>query len=236
MEIKVMSFNTLHCMNYLSHKIDYDIMADTVRQCGGEIVGLQEMRDAADAPGYEAQTKILAEKLGYHYYFAEAIRYDGTKPYGNGIISRYPILSAQTVMIPDPAVRQYDGYYETRCILKAVIDVGGGLNVLVTHVGLNPDEKENAVETMLSNISEQRCVLMGDFNMSPDNEQLDKLRNRMFDTAEKFTAPKLSFPADKPRMKLDYIFTSMDLKVKDADIPAIVASDHRPYVTTIEIS
>ena len=29
MEIKVMTFNTLHCMNYLTHKIDFDIMADT---------------------------------------------------------------------------------------------------------------------------------------------------------------------------------------------------------------
>ena len=232
-----MTFNTLHCMNYITHKIDFDIMADTIRQCGGDIIGMQEMRDEADAPHFDAQTRILAEKLGYpYYYFAEAIRHDGIKPYGNALISRYPILSAETIKIPDPEIKQYDGYYETRCMLKAVVDVGGGLNVLVTHVGLNPDEKENAVETMLSNISKERCVLMGDFNMTPNNELLEKLRNRMYDTAEKFTEPKLSFPADEPRMKLDYIFTSKDLKVKDADIPSIVASDHRPYVITIEIS
>ena len=235
MDITIMSFNTLHCMNYLTHKIDYDIMAETIKNCGADIVGLQEMRDECDAKGYEAQTKILAEKLGFYYYFAQAILLDGTKPYGNAIISRYPILSAETVMIPDPEVRQYSGYYETRCLAKATVDVGGGLTVMASHFGLNLDERENAVATAVANIADRRCVLMGDFNMTPDNDLLDPIRERMYDTAEKFTEPKLSFPADAPTMKLDYIFATKDMVVKSADIPAIVASDHRPYVATFEI-
>ena len=235
MEIKVMTFNTLHCMNYMTHKIDFDIMADTIRQCGGDIIGMQEMRDEADAPRYDAQTRILAEKLGYpYYYFAEAIRHEGIKPYGNALISRYPILSAETVMIPDPEEKKYSGYYETRCILKATIDVGGGLTVMVSHFGLNPDEWENAVQTVLANTEPQKCMVMGDFNMSPANEYLAPLFEKLCDTAEKFTEPKLSFPADEPRMKLDYIFATSDIKVLDADIPAIVASDHRPHVATVE--
>ena len=35
--------------------------------------------------------------------------------------------------------------------------------------------------------------------------------------------------------EIDYIFTSNDLAVHSADIPAIVSSDHRPYVAEIEI-
>ena len=236
MKIKVMTFNTLHCMNYLTHNIDFDIMADTIRQCGADIIGMQEMRDEADAPRYDAQTRILAEKLGYHYYyFAEAIRHDGIKPYGNALISRFPILSAETIMIPDPEVKKYAGYYETRCILKATIDAGDGLTVMVSHFGLNPDEWDNAVQTALANIPQKQSILMGDFNMSPANEHLAPLFEKLYDTAEKFAEPKLSFPADEPRMKLDYIFTTEDIMVLDADIPAIIASDHRPYVTTIDI-
>ena len=235
MKITLMSYNTQHCLNYVTRKIDFDIMADTIKRCGADIIGFQEMRDQSQNPAYEAQAKIIAEKLGYHYYyFAEAIRFDGVNPYGNALISRYPILSAETVRIPDPDPRKYDGYYETRCLLKATIDVGSGLHVLVSHFGLNPDEQENAVETVVSHIPADRCVLMGDFNMKPDNPTLQPVMQKLCDTAQYFSSPKLSFPSDSPRVKIDYIFVSSDVNVCCADIPEIVSSDHRPHVVTIE--
>jgi endonuclease/exonuclease/phosphatase family metal-dependent hydrolase len=119
--------------------------------------------------------------------------------------------------------------------LKAVIDVGDGLNVLVSHFGLNPDEHKNAVETIVSNISTKRCVLMGDFNVQPDNSVLAPIMDKLYDTAKTFSSPKLSFPTDVPSVKIDYIFVSKDLVVNEADIPEIIASDHRPHTATIKI-
>lgn len=236
MQMKIMSYNTQHCLNFITRKIDFDIIADTIQKCDADIIGLQEMRDQGQDAQYQAQVKIIAEKLGYHaYYFAEAIRFDGVNPYGNAIISRYPIISAETIRIPDPKTQKYDGYYETRCLLKATIDVGNGLHVLVSHFGLNPDEQENAVETVVSNIAKERCVLMGDFNMEPDNPILNPIMQSMHDTAKHFSAPKFSFPSDTPRVKIDYIFVSKDLKVHCADIPEMISSDHRPHVATIEL-
>ncbi len=235
MKIKLMSYNTQHCLNYVTREIDYDIMVDTIKKCGADIIGLQEMRDESERADYEAQAKIMAEKLGFYYYFAEAIRFGGLNPYGNALISRFPILRAETIIIPDPEVKKYDGYYETRCLLKAEIEVGGGLNVLVSHFGLNPDEHENAVNTVVANLADKNCVLMGDFNMEPDNVILKPIREKMYDTAEKFNSELLSFPSDIPDRKIDYVFTSGDVKVLDADIPAIVSSDHRPHLATIEV-
>lgn len=236
MELKIMSYNTQHCLNFITRKIDFDIIADTIQQCGADMIGLQEIRDKGQDAEYQAQTKILAEKLGYpYYYFAEAIRFGGENPYGNALISRYPIIFAETILIPDPEVKKYDGYYETRCVLKAAIDVGNGLTVLVSHFGLNPDEQENAVETVVSNMPEEHCVLMGDFNMEPDNPILNPIMHSLHDTAKNFSAPKLSFPSDIPSVKIDYIFVSKDLTVRCADIPAIISSDHRPHVATIEV-
>ena len=235
MQIKFMSFNTQHCLNFITKEIDFDIMADVIIKCGADVIGLQEMRDESTHEEYQAQAKRIAEKLGFYYYFAEAIRFDGKNPYGNALISRYPIISAETILIPDPVVPEYDGYYETRCLLKAIIDVDDGLNVLVSHFGLNPDEHRNAVETIVSNISSERCVLMGDFNVEPDNPVLQPIREQLYDTAEKFDSPKFSFPTDIPSVKIDYIFVSKDLSVTDADIPNIVASDHRPHIATVVI-
>ena len=236
MKIKFMSYNTQHCLNFITREIDFDIIADTIKKCEADIIGLQEIRDEGQDADYQPQAKIIAEKLGYHYYyFAEAIRFGGVNPYGNAIISRYPIISAETIMIPDPEIKKYDGYYETRCLLKATIDVRNGLNVLVSHFGLNPDEQENAVETVVSNMPNEHCVLMGDFNMEPDNQILNPIMQSLQDTAKVFSTYKLSFPSDTPKVKIDYIFVSKDLKVEYADIPEIISSDHRPHVATIEL-
>lgn len=236
MKIKFMSYNTQHCLNFITQEIDYDIIVNTIVQCGADVVGLQEILDEGTDPAFKAQAKILAERLGFYYYFAKAIDFGENNPYGIALISRYPILSAEVVFIPDPPVRKYDGYYETRVLLKTVIDVAGGLNVLVSHFGLNPDEQENAVQTVIPNLPENRCVFMGDLNMEPDNPILAPIMQRLYDTAQLFSSPKLSFPSDAPRMKIDYIFVSEDLKVESADIPEIVSSDHRPHLATIEVN
>lgn len=230
-----MSYNTQHCLNYITQQIDYDLIVNTIERCEADVVGLQEILDEGTDPNFVAQTKIIAERLGFYYYFAKAIDFGENNPYGIALVSRFPILSTEKVFIPDPQVRKYDGYYETRVLLKTVIDVGGGLNVLVSHFGLNPDEHENAVQTVVSNLPENRCVLMGDFNMEPDNPILNPIMQRLYDTAQTFPAPKLSFPSDIPDRKIDYILVSKDLKVEYADIPEIVSSDHRPHIATIEL-
>ncbi len=227
-----MTFNTQHCKNYVEGHIDFDIMATAIKACAPDIVGLNEMRGESDHPEYEAQVEKLRELTGMKYcYFAKAKQFKNG-PYGNGFLSNIPILNAEIVMIPDPDPRGYDGYYETRCVLKAELE--GGVTVLVSHFGLNPDEQENAVATVVTNLVDKKCVLMGDFNLTPDNPILVPIQGRMKDTAEVFDEEKLSFPSDAPDCKIDYIFVSPDAKIITADVPAIVASDHRPHIATVE--
>ena len=231
--MKIMSFNTQHCLNYLEQKIDFQIMANAIKDCDADIVGLNEMRGEGTHPDFQPQTKILAGLTGLkNYYFARAIDFKWG-PYGNAFISKYPIIKAETIPIPDPDVKRYNGYYETRCLLKAKLS--NGVTVLVTHFGLNPDEQENAVKTVVENLENEKCVLMGDFNVLPDNEVLKPIRERMKDTASFFVGEKMSFPSDNPNRKIDYIFVSPDIDIISADIPEIIASDHRPHIAEIDI-
>ena len=233
MPVTLMSFNTQHCMNYITKEVEYDSFAEEIRRHNADIIGLNEVYDQCDSGKFPAQVKILAEKLGYYYYFAQAVRFKKQEPYGNGILSRFPIISAETILIPKPEIPAYSGYYESRCLLKAKIDVCGGLEVGVIHFGLNQDEKENAVNAILTNIGDKKSVLMGDFNITPDNPLLIPIKEKMFDTAALFKQELLSFPSDNPNRKIDYLFTSRDIKVLDADIPADIVSDHRPLITVI---
>lgn len=231
--MKIMTFNTQHCQNYLTKKIDYEIMADTINREDPDVVCLNEMRGKGDHEGFDDQMKILSELCGYeNFYFAKAIDvYSDSSPYGNGILSKSRIIKAQTVMIPDPKTRNGKRHYETRCILKATLECG--ITVLCVHIGLNPEEKENAIKTILENLENEKCILMGDFNMRPEDELLEPVKERMKDAAELFSTPIFSIPSDAPTRKIDYIFATPDVEIISADIPALVASDHCPHTAKI---
>ena len=232
MRLKITSFNTQHCLNYVEKRIDFALMARTVRDSGADLVGLNEMRGDGPDPEYTPQTETLSAmaKL-HHYFFAPAIKLDEGL-YGNALISRIPIAERQVIPVPPPFPNPENRYYENRCLLRAVLE--NGLTVLVIHFGLSPIEAENAVRTVLPYINNEKTVLMGDFNVTPDDPVLAPIREKLTDTADFFEGERLSFPSDHPDRKIDYIFVSPDIKVISADIPPIVASDHRPHVAEIE--
>ena len=95
--------------------------------------------------------------------------------------------------------------------------------------------KMNAVKILLENLPDEKCVLMGDFNVTPDNPVLDPIKEKMIDTATYFDEPKLTFPSIDPYKKIDYIFVSKDIKVNSADVPDLAVSDHLPHIVDIDI-
>ncbi len=231
--MKIMTFNIQHCKNYITGNIEIEAVAEAIKKYGADIVGLNEVYAKGNTEEAVDQPSCIAHITGMeHYYFAKAIELSNDIFYGNAFLSRFKIMSAETVMIPDPNPKTGSLGYETRCILKARLE--NGLTVLVTHFGLNGDEIKNAVDTVMKNLEQEKCILMGDFNLEPDNELLKPLREKMKDTAELFKEARFSFPSDKPSEKIDYIFVSPDISVINADIPEIIVSDHRPYYAEIQ--
>ena len=134
--------------------IDLSLTVNAVRACGAEILTLNEVRDTEEGvsdPCFTPQVQRIAEGLGWPYfYFGKAIRIEGKGLYGNGIVSRYPFLDVETIPIPDPEVQDEPTYYESRCVIKARIDVKGRpLTVLTTHMGLASSEARGAVCTII---------------------------------------------------------------------------------------
>ena len=226
-----MSFNTQHCMNYITKEIDFDVMADAIKKFSPDVVGLQEMRGEGSDAEYDEQVEILAKLTSMSYYrFGKAIDFE-KGPYGNGILSKIPIISSEVIKIPDPNPRTGKRYYETRAVLKVKLE--GNVTVLVSHFGLNDDEKENAVKTVTEHLENEKCILMGDLNALPDESVLLPIRERMKDAAEGFCEGLLSCPSDNPDKKIDYIFVSPDVEVLSSDIPDHIASDHRPHIAEV---
>ncbi|MDQ3821536.1 MAG: endonuclease/exonuclease/phosphatase family protein [Acidobacteriota bacterium] len=81
-------------------------------------------------------------------------------------------------------------------------------------------------------------IVVGDFNDLP-TESAYKLMRTRFDEAWEINGSEggLSYPADKPRKRIDYIFfTKADgVRPKRAWVVDTLASDHRPVLADLEI-
>lgn len=236
MVIKAVTFNIQHCENFTTEKIDFDAFAEKILSFDADVIGLNEVRGEGTREDYQAQASILAEKTGYKYYFAKATEIGEGNPYGNAVLTRLPVRSFETIPIPDPDPRGYDGYYETRCVLKMTL-AQPDVTFFITHFGLNPDEHENAVKTVLDNLGDGNAVLMGDLNVTPDSPVIARIREKMTDatTAAEPGDTLLSFPSDAPDRKIDYIFTRGNITVKSCRIVPGILSDHLPLFAELEL-
>ncbi len=238
MNIKAMTFNIQHAEDFLRGGICPELIANTVRAFSPDFCVLNEVYGSGDGSHpveYGPQAEIIAHLSGMeHFAFCPAIRIWG-KPYGNAILSKKPILSVATVPVPEPIPHGYPGeYYENRAVLVADL---GDCVVLGTHFGLARDERESAVRTVLDLLAKQTkpVIFCGDLNSTPDDPIMSPIFSAFDDTANASPEPILTFPSDKPEVKIDYIFVSSNFKTLSAFSPAVMASDHRPYIAELSL-
>ncbi len=231
--MKVMTFNIQHCLDYKKRKIDCDLFARKITEYGSDFCGLNEVRGKGFLVGYTDQIKKLSGKTGMYGYFGQAIKVKGLGPYGNAILSKKPIKSVQTILIPDPGIKNENVNYETRCIIKAIVEENGkDIVFLVTHMGLAKAERINAVKTIceIADSTDLPIILMGDFNACPEEETFQPLFQRFSDTLKGKDVK--TFPSDCPEIKIDYILYR-GLECKNTKVINEVVSDHLPIITEV---
>lgn len=213
MNLKIMTFNTQHCKNYITNKIDYNEIINLINKYNPDIIGLNEI--------YSFQLKKLAKELKYKYYFSKSMII-----YGNGILSKYDINNANTIKIPNKF------YKEKRAILSCNINIDNKvLNLYVTHLGLD-NNKEFEIHTLISNTIKNNTIILGDFNIHSDSNFLKPLERYFVDTSNKNYH---TYPSFDPKYKLDYIFASKDIKTISSNVLDDIVSDHKAIITKIKI-
>jgi len=231
--MKVMTFNIQHCLDYKKRKIDFDLFAEKIKEYDPDFCGLNEVRGKGFLAGYTNQTEKLSQKTGMNGYFGEAIKVGGIGPYGNAILCKKTPESVRIIKIPDPETKNEKVNYETRCVIKAVIEENGkDIMFLVTHMGLAVSERKNAVKTIceIADSTDLPVILMGDFNACPDEDTLKPLYERFTDTLRNDSVK--TFPSDNPEIKIDYIFFR-GLECKNTKVINEVVSDHLPIITEV---
>ena len=242
MKCKVMTYNIMSGRSHPAFLagegtvVNPSLVASVIKEQNADIVGMNEVHEAGGI--FDDQPQRIAKEAGYSYYhFAQSIM-DGPSPYGNAILSKYPITETEVVKIPGGTYPK-GGRGETRTILKAVIDLGGEkIEVYVTHFGLLPSEQEAAFQAVKALIekAEHPCILMGDLNLTPEHEIAQALKSLLKDTApEDICADWYTFSSDEPYEKIDYIFAAPEFSVSEAKVHDVIASDHRPYTAVIKL-
>ena len=147
-------------------------------ELGPDIVGLQEVLrpTTTEVPDQAAQ---IADKLGYHIAYGAAFDGGGFE-FGNAALSRFPIARSEVFALP-----QVDAP-EARCLLFAEVDAPFGvLPFFVTHLSWRFSEghvREAQVKSIAERVK-QLCpidgfppVLVGDFNATPDSDEVRYLK------------------------------------------------------------
>jgi endonuclease/exonuclease/phosphatase family metal-dependent hydrolase len=200
---------------------------------------LQEVDSATRRSGGIDQVARLRTLTGYHGVFGRAIDYDGGK-YGIAILSRWPILSDTLIHLP---VAEHDSSYEARGALVAKISTPGGtLRVINTHLEAyrNSYRLEQA-RSLAAIASTQRdsgaTILGGDFNSEPASGVIAIFEQSGWRDGfvQCGTGSGLSFPANVPVKRIDYLLFSGTTTCTSAKVLETEASDHRPVLFILQM-
>lgn len=252
MNLRIGSYNIQHGRFYGYYletgkeAVNLDNVVKLIQDEDLDICGLQEVYNQTyEGNKLGEQVKYIGEKLGYHYMFGKAIDWAGNPQngYGVALVSKYPIVDCRTVFVKlDPAKKTDPKiYYEDRVVMVVDLMVDGKvLTVINTHFGLAPEERLLAIDAIRNEATKVKnpLVLMGDLNLTPDSNDYKLLSEipNLNDTAA-LLGDKMhpnTFPSDKHTCKIDYMFTSDDVKVKDIKVSYVTYTDHLPYIMNIE--
>lgn len=235
--VKVMSYNIHHAVG-MDGLLDTERIAKIIENEGAEVIGLQEVDNHwSDRSNFEDQADWLAKRLDMHYIYMANIErapFKGGKKrrqYGAAILSTYPIIQAQNYLL----TKMDDA--EQRGLLEIVIDIRGHkLHVYNTHLALTTGERHIQLNEILqiSRAKKGPKVIMGDLNTTPYSAELEPLAANFQDVfAEQNDA--YTYNAEGIPKRIDYIFTSKEIKATHPKVLYTPGSDHFPISVTLTV-
>ncbi|RAJ83297.1 endonuclease/exonuclease/phosphatase family metal-dependent hydrolase [Chitinophaga dinghuensis] len=231
-KITVLTYNTHHGAN-MKNEIDLAAIAKVINNAHPDLVALQEVDSVTSRTGKIDQLKELARLTGMYCYFGRSMWYDGGG-YGTGILSKYPIKSAQTLQmaVGDGKEPRATGIITVELPGKKMIQFAS------THLDVEDEDTWRLQEAkQLINFfskSKYPVIIAGDFNAEPNTTEIGEF-TKFFTDITANAGP--SFPSDKPSIKLDYIMIHAPKTWKGGNAQVIderIASDHRPVMADIQ--
>ncbi|RZK48482.1 MAG: hypothetical protein EOO99_10120 [Pedobacter sp.] len=247
-DLKVLTYNIHHANPpHYPGLINIDTLARIINREKPDLVALQEVDSGVKRSGNMDQAMLLAHRTGMNYRFFKAINYDGGE-YGIAILSRFPILSAKLIKLPQVinAEARVLGYVEVEIAKKKRLIFAN------THLDASSSDANRRVQmkAILDYFKESKypVILSGDFNDVPRSNTLDAFDSEFERAGEAVTSEYFghTFPQDNPDRTLDYVGWKLPSPVKGIKpfylqlvafsiLPEQYASDHLPVLVKYKI-
>lgn len=228
-----------------------DGVLDLLKTADADIIALQEVIQEGDT-----NTALrIAERLQYEAVHALAMpissKWTGpvrekeeTLIFGNAILSKHKIISSKSYELSAG---------ESRIALSADISINDSLlhifSVHLKHIHVTRNDPKivevhnGQADKLVALLPLEKVVVMGDFNAPPESYTITKMRSVLQDAEKDSATPTWSTYSEgcdicRPENvahKLDYIFTSKDIKADAFSVYQSKASDHLPISAIIEI-
>jgi endonuclease/exonuclease/phosphatase family metal-dependent hydrolase len=228
--VTVMTYDLNNGFN-LKGKLNVDEMAEVIERNRPDIVALQEVSRGSVLNGGLDMLAWLSYRLHMPYVFEPT-----TDPFsGNAILSRYPILAfskGDLTTSADSLTKQ--GFIE------GLIDLGEDQQIKVINTQFDPlewntENRQLQAQTIIDFWGGlNTTVILGSLNAQPQSDEIREFYPSSFEDFAVGRKSVYTFPSINPWKRIDYIFTSRDLRVNDGGVTPSTASDHLPVVAVID--
>ena len=206
--ITVASYN-VNCFTYGK---GWDAIVAEIKKVDPDIIGLQELDNNTERSGQGNQAQLLAEKLGYDYwYYAPTLPQFQGGQYGHGVVSKFPIVNSEYL--------EFDvNPEETRNYERHEIRIGDQtLAFYNTHLclGKKGEQVEQLAEITARMEQDTYAVLTGDLNLKPDRftEVINGEKLVMLNGGPTYETWKYTYPQGaKPTTPIDNIIVTKNIE------------------------
>ena len=224
-ELRVLTYNVRNGRGLDKADADIPRIIGVIASQKPDVVGIQEIDQNTQRSGKRDLMKEMSAALKMRANFAPAVSLQGGK-YGIGTLSKIKPLKVYNIPLPGKEEKRTLQVVEFR---KFVF--------FNTHFSLT---KESRIESVKIIETERKkftkpIILTGDFNAKKNSTTIRELQKNW----TQISPDAKTFPADKPRIQIDYVFitNAENVVVKEAKvIEATKESDHRPVLVVVDFS
>jgi endonuclease/exonuclease/phosphatase family metal-dependent hydrolase len=236
--IRVVTYNIHKCRG-LDQRRSPQRIARVLAEVDADLIALQEVVNDSSGKLEREQARYLASSLGLQHYCFEQARPLRGSPYGNAVLSRYPIWASYNHNISWK--RQ-----EPRACLRVDLAINGrlALHVFNVHLGTSPWERKAQAQMLVSSeilsnpqLTQPR-IMLGDFNEWMLGSPSRLLANHLVSADLRIHLQRSrTYPGLFPFVHLDHIYFDETLHLECLSLhksrTAMMASDHLPLVANL---